>query len=69
MGINVRTAIIDNMTGNSEQDIKDTILDAIGSGEEKMLPGLGVLFEIMWRNASEQEKEVVVANIKKGISH
>ena len=34
-----------------QDQLKDTIVDAIQNGEEKMLPGLGVLFEVIWKNA------------------
>ena len=32
-------------------------MDAIQSGEEKMLPGLGVLFEVIWQNSTDAEKK------------
>ena len=44
MNLNLREAIRNNMEGSDENQIRDTIVDAIQSGEEKMLPGLGVLF-------------------------
>ncbi|RHW40697.1 small acid-soluble spore protein SspI [Neobacillus notoginsengisoli] len=56
MDLNLRAAVIHNITGNTREELEDTIVDAIQTGEEKMLPGLGVLFEIIWNNSSEQEK-------------
>ncbi|KMY43544.1 small acid-soluble spore protein SspI [Bacillus sp. FJAT-27916] len=56
MNLNLRNAIIHNVTGNSQQELEATIVDAIQSGEEKMLPGLGVLFELIWQKASNEEK-------------
>lgn len=57
MNLNLRNAILHNVSGNSQDELKDTIVDAIQTGEEKMLPGLGVLFEVIWQNSSETEKK------------
>jgi small acid-soluble spore protein I (minor) len=57
MDLNLRKAIKSNIAGNNEEELEATILDAIKSGEEKMLPGLGVLFEMIWESAKEDEKE------------
>lgn len=67
MNLNLRHAIIQNLEGNDEAHVRATIVDAIESGEEKMLPGLGVLFELMWQECSEQERETIVTHIKKGL--
>ena len=48
MDLNLRHAVIANVTGNNQEQLEHTIVDAIQSGEEKMLPGLGVLFEVIW---------------------
>ncbi|WP_335872701.1 small acid-soluble spore protein SspI [Bacillus sp. 2205SS5-2] len=64
MGLNLRNAIIHNVSGNSQDEFKDTIVDAIQSGEEKMLPGLGVLFEVYWQNASPQEQTVILEKLE-----
>ncbi|MEH7084451.1 small acid-soluble spore protein SspI, partial [Neobacillus drentensis] len=44
MNLNLRNAIVHNVAGNTQDQLEDTIVDAIQNGEEKMLPGLGVLF-------------------------
>ena len=67
MNLNLRQAIITNISGNNEDQIRDTIVDAITSGEEKMLPGLGVLFELMWQQCSQDEQNQVVNQIKQGL--
>ncbi|MBU9721181.1 MULTISPECIES: small acid-soluble spore protein SspI [Bacillaceae] len=67
MSFNLRAAIMQNITGNSADEVEATIVDAVQSGEEKMLPGLGVLFEVYWNQASEQEKQQVVNEISKGL--
>jgi small acid-soluble spore protein I (minor) len=67
MNLNLRNAIIQNVSGNSQEQLEDTIVDAIQNGEEKMLPGLGVLFEIIWQNSSEQEKQEMITVLESGL--
>ncbi|MFV8830398.1 small acid-soluble spore protein SspI [Alkalihalobacterium sp. APHAB7] len=67
MSFNLRGAILANVQGSSQDQVEATITDAMASGEEKMLPGLGVLFEVYWRNASEDQKHQVVSQITNGL--
>jgi small acid-soluble spore protein I (minor) len=67
MNLNLRNAIIHNVSGNTQDQLKDTIVDAIQNGEEKMLPGLGVLFEVIWKNASEQDKQDMLQALENGL--
>ncbi|MFZ4450619.1 small acid-soluble spore protein SspI [Salibacterium aidingense] len=67
MSFNLRSAVLQNVSGHSEQEVEATITDAVQSGEEKMLPGLGVLFEVFWKQASNEEKEQVISEISNGL--
>ncbi|MDQ0220112.1 small acid-soluble spore protein SspI [Peribacillus cavernae] len=67
MNLNLRNAIIDNVSGNSQDQLEDTIVDAIQNGEEKMLPGLGVLFEVIWQHSSEQDKHEMLQLLEGGL--
>jgi small acid-soluble spore protein I (minor) len=67
MNLNLRNAIIHNVSGNSQDQLEDTIVDAIQNGEEKMLPGLGVLFEVIWQNSSEQDKKEMLQTLESGL--
>ncbi|WP_379965548.1 small acid-soluble spore protein SspI [Ectobacillus sp. sgz5001026] len=69
MNFNLRGAVIANVAQNSQPELEATILDAIQSGEEKMLPGLGVLFEIIWQHANEQEKKEMLTTLQNGLQH
>ncbi|PYZ93706.1 small acid-soluble spore protein SspI [Salipaludibacillus keqinensis] len=64
---NLRGAILQNVSGSSQDDVEATIVDAIQSGEEKMLPGLGVLMEIFWNEANEDEKQSLTERISRGL--
>lgn len=67
MNLNLRKAIRDNLQGSDEEHIRHTIVDAIQSGEEKMLPGLGVLFELVWMESNEEDRTSMVSSIQHGL--
>lgn len=67
MDLNLRNAVIHNVSGNTQEQLEDTIVDAIQSGEEKMLPGLGVLFEVIWKNSSNQDKKEMLQTLENGL--
>jgi small acid-soluble spore protein I (minor) len=58
--LDLRAAIMHNMHGSSQEDIRDTIDDAISSREEKALPGLGVLFEMIWGKCEQHDKNNMI---------
>lgn len=63
MNINLRQAVKNNLKDSSNQDIFKTINDATSSTEDKVLPGLGVLFEIMWKHSNENTKNELVQTL------
>ncbi|KZZ85922.1 MULTISPECIES: small acid-soluble spore protein SspI [Bacillaceae] len=67
MNLNLRNAVLHNVTGNSQDELEHTIVDAIQSGEEKMLPGLGVLFEVIWQHADNTEKQEMLETLENGL--
>lgn len=69
MDINIRRAVIHNVSDNNQEQLRDTIVDAMQKGEEKYLPGLGVLFEVIWQNADEQEKSMMLDTLQSGLKH
>lgn len=68
MDLNLRKAVIHNVSGNSEEQLKNTIVEAIESNEEKTLPGLGVLFEIIWQHADQTEQEKMLTTLHDGLN-
>ncbi|WP_213423388.1 small acid-soluble spore protein SspI [Bhargavaea massiliensis] len=64
MNFQIRDAITANMQGNSAEDIRGVIDDAISRGEEHLLPGLGVIFEKFWQQADAAEKQNVLADLE-----
>ncbi|NGQ94453.1 small acid-soluble spore protein SspI [Brevibacillus sp. SYP-B805] len=61
--LNLRQAIMYKMQGADAKDVEETINDAISSGMEKTLPGLGVLFEVLWQNSNDAARQQMVATI------
>ena len=51
MNINIREYIKNNFKDSSIEELQDSILASIESNDEVVLPGLGVLFEILWEKS------------------
>jgi len=67
MDINIRRAVLQNMHKATFQDVQDTIDDAIQSGDEKILPGLGVLFEVLYNNSDMNGKKTIIEKLVQGL--
>ena len=63
-----KLAIIrDNFKDSSNNDIIESIENAISDSDEITLPGMGVFFEILWNNSNENERNSIIEKIKKGL--
>lgn len=67
MNLNLRHAVMNNVANNTREQLEDTIVDAIERGEEKYLPGLGVLFEAIWNHSNEQQKETMLSTLEQAV--
>lgn len=67
MNIDIRKYILNNFKDNSIEDIRTSIDTSIKSKEEEPLIGLGVFFELLWNNSNEEEKKIILNNIKKSV--
>ena len=65
MNINICSHIKKNFKDSSTDDIKNSIEESIKEQDEITLPGLGVLFEILWQNSNNHEE--ILECIKKGL--
>lgn len=63
MDLNIRKAVMNNLNNASYDDIFQTIKDAVSIDEEKVLPGLGVMFEVLWKKSDESQKNWIVQSI------
>ncbi|MCS1351557.1 small acid-soluble spore protein SspI [Mechercharimyces sp. CAU 1602] len=60
MNFDVRGAVIYNIHEMDKEELSGMIQDSIKEGDEKLLPGLGVVFELVWKNSDEEEKQQLV---------
>ncbi|MDL4840632.1 small acid-soluble spore protein SspI [Aquibacillus rhizosphaerae] len=67
MDLNLRKAILENVSDNTTDQLESTIVDAIQSGEEKMLPGLGVLFELIWQQSDQTDKQEMLTTLEQSV--
>lgn len=63
MNINLRQAVKNNLKDLSSQNMHQTISDATNQSDDVVLPGLGVLFEILWKHSDNTSKESIVKTI------
>lgn len=68
MNIDIRGVIINNFKNDSSKEMVDTINESLKSNDEIVLPGLGVLFEVLWQESSNDEKIDFANKILKKIS-
>jgi small acid-soluble spore protein I (minor) len=63
MLLNLRQAIIQRVQDKTKDELLEVIEDSVGS-EERSLPGLGVLFEMIWRQSDKELQAKLVASLK-----
>ncbi len=62
--IKIRDYIINNFQDDDTDTIKRAIEQSIEEGDEVTLPGMGVFFEIIWQDASDDEKTKILEKLK-----
>ena len=62
--IKIRDYIINNFKNDDEETIKRAIDESIKEGDEVTLPGMGVFFEIIWQDASDEERKRIFTTLK-----
>ncbi len=67
MNLDIRSHIINNFKGDDSKAIKDSIEESIKNNEEITLPGLGVLFELLWSDSDDELKEKILNIIESKI--
>ena len=67
--IDIRTYIVENFKEDNEEKIRNSIETTIEFHDDDALIGLGVLFEILWNNMTEEEKKDNLTKLKTSITH
>ncbi|MGG1312243.1 small acid-soluble spore protein SspI [Cohnella laeviribosi] len=57
--MSLREAIIYRVKDNSRDELREVIQDSVGNAEV-LLPGLGVLFEMIWTHSPDEDRERMV---------
>jgi small acid-soluble spore protein I (minor) len=57
--LTLRQAIIKRVHDKNIEELKDVIQDSIGNAE-MTLPGIGVLFEIIWAHSEPEDQDRMV---------
>lgn len=63
MNLDIRHNLMKNLDEAHFDEINETILDAVESGSDETLPGMGVMFEILWKASDETQRAAMVARI------
>ncbi|PTX55034.1 small acid-soluble spore protein I (minor) [Melghirimyces profundicolus] len=66
MNFPIRGAVYYNIQDMNPEELKNMVSDSI-QGEEKLLPGLGVVFEVIWQNSSPQERDRMIETLHEHI--
>lgn len=62
MQLNLRQAIIQRVHDKTNEELQDIVDDSVGNAEVT-LPGLGVLFELIWEGSTEEERLKMVGTL------
>ncbi|MDF2935367.1 MAG: sspI [Paenibacillaceae bacterium] len=68
MNLDLRQAIVRRVEDKNNDELREVIEGSIG-GDDRALPGLGVLFEIIWTHTDEQVQEDLVNTLKEHLHH
>lgn len=68
MNVNIREYIKNNFKDSNIDEIKESIEASIESNDEVVLPGLGVLFEILWRESEDNTHKEILNYLKNGMT-
>ena len=66
--ISIRGYIKKNFKKSDEKEIRNSIETSLKENTEETLPGLGVLFEVLWQNSNQNQKNDIINNLKNGLS-
>ena len=63
--IKIRDYIINNFKDDDVDTIRRAIDESIEEMDEVTLPGMGVFFEIIWKESTDDEKNKILETLKK----
>ena len=66
--LDLRQAIINRVQNKNSTELTEVIEDSIGQ-DERALPGLGVLFEMIWQHADDNDHNHMIQLLHKHLQH
>ncbi|MCR8633217.1 MULTISPECIES: small acid-soluble spore protein SspI [Paenibacillus] len=67
MNLNLRQAIVQRISDKNDEELIGVVEDSIG-GQEQVLPGLGVLFEMIWQHSGEELHNQMITSLKEHLA-
>ena len=65
--MSIKEYILNNFKNDNKDAIKEAIVESINSNDEVTLPGLGVFFTLVWKNASTELKEEILTTLENNL--
>ncbi|SHM34452.1 small acid-soluble spore protein I (minor) [Caldanaerovirga acetigignens] len=65
--LDIRELVLKNLAGSRREEVEEYINETIQTREEQALPGMGVLFEVVWQKSNSSEKESMMDKIMAAI--
>ena len=63
----IRNIVLQNLAGSTREEVEGYIQETIDTREEEALPGMGILFEVVWSKSDTSERENMMNKIMQGI--
>lgn len=65
--LDIRNIVLENLSGSSRDELEGYIQETIDLREEDALPGMGILFEVVWSNSDTSEKGTMMDKIMQSV--
>ena len=67
MNLDIRSHIINNFKEDDINSLRSAIDESIQNNDEITLPGMGVFFEIVWQDSSDDMKNEILNILEKRV--
>ncbi|HHV18685.1 MAG TPA: small acid-soluble spore protein SspI, partial [Thermoanaerobacterales bacterium] len=57
--LDIRNLVLQNLSGSNREEVEGYIQETIDTREEEALPGMGILFEVVWSRSDKTEKGII----------
>ncbi|MBR3209436.1 MAG: small acid-soluble spore protein SspI [Bacilli bacterium] len=65
--MDIREYVINNFKGSGFDEISSSVRESVKDKDEVTLPGLGVLFELLWDNSDDNMRHNIISIIEKSL--